>query len=297
MMPLASKPFSLNPACIFILVALLGTNLQAQNWFPAGATWTYTYQSVASQKDHQARIGVVSQLVEDERIISTIDILSDNGSEFALCQPISLPLYVYVSNDSVYYATQADSSYRLALVTNAQTGDKWHIATHTLEGIDSNLVIVENVEAINIEGTDLKKWKYKSIVAGASEGIKTEIDAEGLEYAGSLYSLLFPVGTISGCNAITNIQLWCYSDARINYVSPDAEGCAVDFKPIGAWSPLLIYPNPNQNKVYFKFNGPAPAVQIYDEQGWTPVMDRTPDLQKRQMELAPVSFGVFMTGF
>jgi hypothetical protein len=282
---------------IFVLGIFLVQQASAQNWFPAGATWTYAYQSVSSQEDHQARIGVVSQLVEDERVISTIDILSDNGAEFALCQTISLPLYVYVSNDSVYYATQADSTYRLAFFTNAKAGDKWHIAAHALHGLDSNLVVVENVEAINLNGADLKKWRYKSIVTGASEGFKMEIDAEALEYAGSLYSLLFPVGTISGCDAVTDIQLWCYSDAMINYVSPDAEGCAVDFKPIGAWSPLLIYPNPNQDKVYFKFNGPVPAVQIYDEQGWTPVLDRTPDLQKRQMELSPVSFGVFMTGF
>lgn len=136
----------------FTLLLLIPLTVFAQefNWFEAGSSWTYNYGTFASPEHYQATFEISETVFAGE---ACAKMEPDNGNPFG-CFPVEPPFYFYESNDSIFYATEADSTFLLAYNFNAVPGESWVFIVPFVEYnlSDTFNVMVQNVNSVMIDG-------------------------------------------------------------------------------------------------------------------------------------------------
>jgi len=111
---------------LFIITSLYLGAAQAQtnDWFSTGTSWTYHYtvNQVFQTVDAITTFAITEQAVVNSQPCSKMEV-ADGGTNPFLCAPIPPPYYLYESNDSVFYASDYDNTFRLAYDFGAEVGD------------------------------------------------------------------------------------------------------------------------------------------------------------------------------
>jgi len=248
------EPIKLTKILILILYLTgFSTQSQSQEWFPLGAVWTYDFQTISGSEIFQASVAVIDQFEEDGITYSTLDLISDNSAAFSQCQALELPITAFVKNDSVFYSSEQDINFRLALLANASVGESWNIITEFDFGIFSNLVEIVESEQISLQGVNVEKW-ICAISTDDNAPLVIVSPTEIIAYIGSLKSLIFPLGILPVCDAITSVSLRCYNDNILSYIAPGFENCILsatsNLESIG----ISIYPVPTFDEIRFQLS-------------------------------------------
>lgn len=278
---------------IVILLLTSPPLLSAQDWFPEGAEWAYMYGTPAGPEQFQATLRVTELTEADGKMISKIEVTEDSGFGIMTCQVLSLPLYAYTSNDSLYYATAADSTYRLALLTTAEPGESWYIAGDAGFGPDSNLVEVTGTEQYAVDGGSLNGLICE--VTASEQGLFETAPGPSViaERAGSLNHLLFPLGTVAACDAVAGLALMCYTDETTTFQAPGFDSCILSSQAAEAPPKAVFFPNPASGILFFKAAVPVRHIRIIDRSGRTVKTADTRGVSEGSVDLRTLAGGLY----
>lgn len=225
---------------IFIPIIVVA---QAPNWFEPSSSWTYNHGVVSGPEHFQSTFGIAESVFADKTCAKMEPIES---SSFG-CFPIQPPYYFYESNDSIFYASEIDSTFRLAYNFNAMPNESWTfiVPSDVLDLADTFNVVVQNVNSILIDGITIKELllEYTNISQNPIIEIYPQ-EITVLEYVGALSYFLVPFGQLGFCDDETNIQLQCFVSPSFGYVNPEFETCLVSVPTLEKHNSLHIYPNP-----------------------------------------------------
>ncbi len=209
---------------------------QDNSWFEPGTSLTYNYQNWSGPDLYQVNFEVSDAILAGQACAK----METVGEYPFVCTPFETPFYFYESNDSVFYASEVDNTFRLAYNFNAEAGDTWDFSFPLIEGgIETYTVEVIEVNSIEIDGNNLKELvlNYQNV----SEQPETEIFPEEfsvIEFIGSTKGLFVPFGQLAFCDAETAIQLQCFNSSSLSYINPDFETCFLSVDDIQ--KPLIL---------------------------------------------------------
>lgn len=261
---------------------------QLSGWFENGASWSYNFQ-VAGELFTETRIAtfhITEQTTFADRDCAKMELLDGNWAPYSTwnpCIPADAPYYFYESNDSIFYASEIDSTFHLAYNFNAEVDDSWLFVVPaesdlTVAGaLDTFLVTVVSVAQISLDGQELKVMdlayeNISSVVHTSMEPFTVTVT----EKLGSSQYFFIPIFDIGGeffvCEGAWDIALQCYNSATINYVNPDFGSCTLTAGSIETENNLSIYPNPSLGSFRVEVPNPNERIKrldLYDLQGRT----------------------------
>jgi hypothetical protein len=234
---------------LFNLFALFSLSLNAQNWSPTGANWTYSYYGFFP--------GYVDVAYSGDTIIDgqASKILSKtfHGMDWSM-NVISNPIgkeYTYENNGVVYlrYQNQWDTLYYF----HAQLGDHWRMAKQPFTSVcpeNSRLkVLATGNKTINNE---TRKYVVVDFCQPdlSSLGVQDTI----VENIGFIGSYFLPYDQFDGMvDGNEGGPFRCYSHNNFaNYAPHFSEACdyIVGIEEVETTSSFTIYPNPVGNEIY-----------------------------------------------
>lgn len=232
----------------FFCLAPLLTLAQDINWFEPGSSWTYNYQTIDGPEQFQSNFIIDGTTFADQACV----IMETAGDYPFLCSPFPTPFYFYESNDSVFFATEIDSTFRLAYNFTADVGDSWpFIIPLSIDGsVETYNVEVVALSTINFDGTDVKKMllNYQNI----SENPVLEIYPEEMsiiQYLGATHELFAPFGKYTFCDALSTVQIQCFNSPSLNYTNPEFGNCILSVPQASEQRVLKFYPNPARDYI------------------------------------------------
>ena len=164
---------------LFSFLIMLSTASFAQNWYPAGATWTFNWQEYTMHGYVKYSVGNDTVINDTAAKLINIKQVRSIGSESDL-----EPLIVHESNSRVYHWT--GERFKLMYDFNLNAGDTLKTEVLYINYCDSvSPVIIDSVSLVNINGIDLKvqyitytpyNWEY--FVEARSERIVERIGSE-----------------------------------------------------------------------------------------------------------------------
>lgn len=198
---------------VFIsFLIMLSTASFAQNWYPAGATWTFDDQYLVSYSAH----GYVKYSVGNDTIINdtvakliNINAVAYNGNE-----SVGNPLIVHESNSRVYHWT--GERFKLMYDFNLNAGDTLKTEILYADFCDSvSPIIIDSVSSVNINGINLKvqyitytPYNWEFYVEARTERIVERVGSER-------YFIYSPNCDFSCFSGHTDLR--CYNDEDISY--------------------------------------------------------------------------------
>ena len=278
---------------IFILLFCIPLFVFSQDnsWFEPGTSWTYNYQNWSGPDHYQVNFEISESVLAGQACAK----METVGEYPFLCAPFETPFYFYESNDSVFYASEVDNTFRLAYNFNAEPGDSWDFSIPLPEGvIEPYTVEVIEVNSLVVDGNNLKEMilNYQNV----SEQPQTEIFPEEfsvIEFIGSTKGLFVPFGQLAFCDAETAIHLQCFNSSSISYINPDFETCFLSVHDIQNPLMLTFYPNPATDFITletpFEYNS---KVRIIQPDGKS-VLFNTITSQSARIDLPQLSSGVY----
>ena len=195
------------------------------------------------------------------------------------CAPVLPPFYFYESNDSVFYARETDSVFRLAYDFGAGTGDGWlHlIPVETTNSIDTFNVEVLAVNQITIDGHILKELvlKYTKLTDNSILEIYPD-EISVIETVGATSVQFVPLGKLGSCDFESTVNIQCFHSPSVQYVNPQFGTCTVSAPTVQGESEMVIYPNPANNAIVIKWPGNEKGIiriiqldgKVVSEQTW-----------------------------
>ena len=243
----------------------------AQNWYPAGATWTFDLQYLVSYPAHgYVKYSVGNDTVINDTVAKLINIntVAYNGNE-----SVANPLIVHESNSRVYHWT--GERFKLMYDFNLNAGDTLKTEILYADFCDSvSPVIIDSVSSVNINGINLKvqyitytpyNWEY--FVDARTERIVERVGSE-IEFIYEPYCGFGEHFEYTG--------LRCYNDNDISYRNEwwdyffhDVECDSVINANIQEVPNdiFAIYPNPSSGKFNISTEGNEGRADIYDSLG------------------------------
>ena len=197
---------------LIIFILMLCVVSFAQNWYPAGATWTFDNQYLVSYPAH----GYVKYSVGNDTVINdtVAKIININAVAYNGNESIGDPLIVHESNSRVYHWT--GEKFKLMYDFNLNAGDTLKTEVRHADWCDSvSPVIIDSVSSVNINGINLKvqyitytpyDWEY--YIEARTERI--------VERVGSERYFIYSPNCEFGCS-FANTDLRCYNDNDISY--------------------------------------------------------------------------------
>lgn len=237
--------------CLATASIFISKNVNAQqaSWFEPGTTWTYNFQDLSGAY-FQTHFVIQPDVLQNQECVK----METVGDYPLQCSPFQKPFYFYQSNDSIFYASEIDSVFRLAYNFNATVGESWeYVVPSSIEGLaDTFNVEVLTVNTVNIEGNDVKELllNYQNISVNHYLEIFPQ-EMAVMEFIGSSGSLFIPTGQVAFCDSETAVKLQCYSSQTMDYTNPDFGSCTLSLNENAGIEPLSVYPNPTQRMVYF----------------------------------------------
>jgi len=273
---------------LFLVILITPVVLHAQNppWLEVGSEWTYQNGIWSGPEHYQFKYGITEETVFAGQAcakMEKLDFGSGNGGMH--CRTLNDPYYFYESNDSLFFASELDSSFRLVADFGASAGDSWLYVLPAPPGfgvehivVDTFLFTVSNVNLINVEGHELRELELDVEWLGNGD--------PWLEYFQELYIDFFdfrmieiiggngffaPLGRYSICDSETNVRFQCYNSENLNYINPLYPSCSfitsIDSPEDSGM--INIFPNPANNWV--RIDGHAAAqvhrVEVYNLSG------------------------------
>ncbi len=189
----------------------------AQNWYPAGATWTFNWQELHTYSAH----GYLKYTVQDEvSVINdtvakliTIDYNRYDGTHLE-----GEIVFVHESNSRVYYWN--GERFKLMYDLSLNVGDTLDFYTLDCFG-DCDSVspfIVDSVYIENIDGVDLKVQEFSCTIYGIFGGDINEIYSDRIiERIGSEKQFIYYPECPADEFAYTGLR--CYNDDEVSYRS------------------------------------------------------------------------------
>ena len=189
---------------------------------------------------------------------------------------VTAPYYFYESNDSVFYATDYDPTFRLAFDFNAEPGDSWLfiVPVEMFDEVDTVVVTVDDASTTTINGEELRvlDLTYDNIAPTNHTTIPPSMRV--IERLGSLQMFFVPFGEAGGEIVVTegpfNKVLQCYASESLNYVNPDFESCVLSTDDQVRNSDLKVYPNPAETDLFVRIptlRNRIDRLEVYDMQG------------------------------
>lgn len=240
---------------VLLLLSLISTSLFAQDsgWFETGATWTYQYSinGLIDTETHLAEFTIVEQTTLNGQACAKMEAVGDNPNPLS-CNATWPPYYLYESNDSIFYATDYDNTFRLAFDFGAQAGDSWEFVetVDMHEGETFYTVNVIDVSIIEINGQELKQLTLSYQVHESSEeySSKSPHNINVIEKIGG-GTFFIPFGEWSICEHHFNDSIRCYNDSEISYVGSGFSSCFLGVDDVQPEVNIGIYPNPARDNL------------------------------------------------
>lgn len=233
---------------ISLLFALAITNLlcaQPNAWFEPGSTWTYRSGHWAGPEAFSTTVQISAATFLNRPCV----VMEKSGPYAFMCATFDPPIYFYESNDSVFFALETDTAFRLAYNFNAQIGETWQYRIPAVEpdNFESYIlnVKVKAIDYVWVEDVPLKQMTLKYNIQSNYNYELNPQEIRVLKYIGALDEFFIPQGRSSYCDAETNKRLQCFSSESFDYQNPAVPPCYVginDEKQV--IENLQIYPNP-----------------------------------------------------
>lgn len=245
---------------------------KAQTTFPMpGATWSYMveqmYWNGPTTFNHKvvAHIGDTTIMGKQARILSNMDY-------FNTCSAGSGKLYIYSSNDSVFFYNSISlGQWQLLYDFGASTGQSWYTYLSDNSQVDTITTFVDSVTNKIINGQTLKVLHVRYYQSGYNTWYSPRYSKIIERIGDQNYLLNYLPYYYGSCDfAPTMGPLLCYSDSTFATYQPDStKGC--DYVNIGIKEYALhelvwnIYPNPAKNTLHIdlkngSFGSPAELV-------------------------------------
>ena len=236
---------------VLLLLSLISTSLFAQDsgWFETGATWTYQYKvnGIMQTETHIAEFTITEQTILNGQACAKMEAVGDDPNPL-ICNAAWPPYYLYESNDSIFYATYHDNTFRLAYNFGAQPGDTWEFVepVEVYQDETAYTVTVNDISTIIVSGQELKQLtlNYQQVQGDSNSGgggIKTVIEKIGAT------SFFIPFGFWNICEYHFMDSIRCYNDSEISYIAPSFSSCFLGVNDVQPEVKIGIYPNPAQD--------------------------------------------------
>jgi hypothetical protein len=298
-----------------LIMTPFSLSAQSSEWFENGTSWSYNFQ-VNGQLSTETRIAtfqITEQTTFADRDCAKMELMDANWAPFSTwnpCIPAEAPYYFYESNDSVFYASEIDSTFHLAYYFGAEADDNWLFVVPAqsdwagagFSGVDTFLVTVLSVAQISLDGQELKVMELayeniSSIIQTAIEPFTVTVT----EKIGSSQYFFIPIFDIGGeiwvCEGAWDIELQCYNSASLNYVNPDFGSCTLTAGHIEPEHAMSIYPNPSGGTFQVSLpdaNERIERVEMYDLQGRTVAHTSYLEESQARIEIHNLAAGIYL---
>jgi len=140
---------------IFLFISLPSiAPAQDLPWLEVGSEWTYQHGVVSGPEHFQVTYGITEQTTFAGQACAKMERISTLGLG---CMALEAPYYFYVSNDSLYYATDDFEDFRLAVYFGAEPGDSWEYITGYGENTTSFTATVNSVTTMDVGDITLRR--------------------------------------------------------------------------------------------------------------------------------------------
>lgn len=293
---------------VILITLLFAMPLHAQNtpWLEVGSEWTFQHGVFSGPEHYQVTYGITEQTTFAGRECAKMERTSAN--DFG-CISLAAPYYFYVSNDSLFYASELDSTYRLISDFGAAIGDSWQYLVvsdyNNSVVVDTFLVTVADANLLSIEGHNLRQLEFNYEWLGSSSS-----DELGLGlYSGDMTEVIgglgffAPFGQFGFCDNETNVTFQCFESPSFSYLNPDYPSCnyVVGIDESDKNKRLSIFPNPAKGTVNIavlpSLGSTKSTLTIYNSSGKL-VYSRSGDFAySEQIELSTLPSGLYFVGF
>lgn len=248
-------------------------------WLEVGSEWTYQHGVFSGPEYFQVTYGITEQTTFSGKECAKMERTSSNGLG---CMSLQPPFYFYISNDSLFYTNESDSTFRLIADFGASIGDSWeyHVITDIDNPVvvDTFLVTVSGVNMLNIEGEELRQlelayeWLGSSFYEEQWLAPYTGFPAILTEVLGG-NGFFAPFGQIGFCDYETDVTFQCYDASSFTYLNPEYPSCSyvVGLDENRISQNLNIFPNPARDIVQLEipetWHGKSGIVQLHNSKG------------------------------
>ncbi|MBL1143922.1 MAG: T9SS type A sorting domain-containing protein [Bacteroidetes bacterium] len=225
---------------VILTIAYLPQQVNAQTYFPEGATWTYHEPSFMSNSFSYTTIEAMGDSIFNGDTLSYLKgtVTCSVGKNELLKQ----------IGDQVYKLNKCDSSYTLLYDFGASVGDTLTIYTDVCQFNDTIYLHVDSIVSSNINGRVLDRF-YLSQLNFNGYSFGGEV-IEGIGNTVSFYPLMGFCDPVGG-------PLRCYSDTVMGEYKTGIYGGVCDTVLVGVNELLLpnysIFPNPTSGKINIDF--------------------------------------------
>jgi len=267
---------------LFLAILITPVVLHAQNppWLEVGSEWTYQNGHIGGPEHFQFKYGITEETVFAGQACAKMEKL-DFGMGGMWCRTLIDPYYFYESNDSLFFASELDSTFRLVADFGAMVGDSWlyilpaPFFDDEIIVVDTFLITVTNVDIINIDDHNLRKLSLDVEWLGNSDPSleffqELYFDVHMIEIIGGT-GFFAPLGRYSTCDAETTVRFQCFDSENLNYINPFYPACdfILSTNESTELEAMHIFPNPANSWV--RIDGHAAAqvhrVEVYNLSG------------------------------
>lgn len=256
---------------------------QDNGWFETGTTWTYfyTFNPPLPSDPNTANVAfsITEQTVINGIACSKMDVAEGVSNPFTHFA-VPPPYYFYTSNDSVFYASDYDPTFRFAYDFGAAPGDSWVFEAPielydavgsyavAVDAIGTTVIDGEELRTLDLSFTDLEDEPWLSL-----EGIPNGMTVTERLGAPHFFFVPFGIPGPGGGAAVSgpwDITLQCYSSGSINYVNPDFGSCVLSANDAEPAAGLHLFPNPAAHEVRITLPGNPTGMdrlEMYDMKG------------------------------
>ncbi len=216
-------------------------------WLEVGSEWTYQHGVVSGPEHFQVTYGITEQTTFAGQPCAKMERISTLGLG---CMALEAPYYFYVSNDSLYYATDDFEDFRLAAYFGAEPGDSWEYITGYGENTTSFTATVNSVTTIDVDEITLRRLNITyQFDTESGEMMYDYIYPETMEITeviGASHMFFVPLGHGSACDSETNVTFQCFESPSFSYLNPIYPSCnyVVGVEESGSFTDLSVFPNP-----------------------------------------------------
>lgn len=293
---------------ILLLTLLFATPLYAQNtpWLEVGSEWSFQHGVVSGPEHYQVKYGITEETTFAGQECAKMERTSTN--DFG-CISIAAPYYFYVSNDSLFYASELDSTFRLVADFGANIGDSWEYLVvsdyNNSVVVDTFLVTVNGITTLAIEDQDLRQLDLNYEWLGSNSSDEVWLGLYGGDMTEVIGGLGFftPFGKFGFCDYETNVTFQCFESPSFSYLNPEYPSCnfVLGINESDKNSRLSIFPNPAKNSVNIEVLPSLGSIKstltIYNSSGQL-VYSRTENFaHSEQIELSALPGGLYFVYF
>lgn len=258
--------------CLFFFSVV--SNAQELPWLEVGSEWIYQHGHGFGPEHYQVKFGITEETIFEGKNGVKMEQLQF-GSGNLSCAGFSPPLYLYISNDSLFYASEIDSIYRLAVHFGANVGDSWEFVTGGhVDVLETHIVTVNEVNTVDINGFNLRKLSLSyEFEATSGEEQFHHFFPQPInitDVIGSEYMFFIPFGYGGICDFETGTKLQCFSSESLSYQNPTFPSCDYILSSGAKTSEinLRVFPNPTSNEINLSFSQEINStVYFYDLTG------------------------------